>query len=116
MLQIEEPAEVQSPAQRAGIIAAFACFACLVYLFWVGEPVVEWLQVRWAGWLIYLLLPLALTFTLLYGSCIHREMRSAVRALFLLWVSVLIFGGACLALGVMGFIALANLPLSRFHY
>ena len=116
MIQFEQPAEVQSPAQRAGIIAAFACFACLAYVFSVGEPVVEWLQVRWAGWLIYMFLPMALTFSILYGSCIHREMKSAMRALFLLLVSLLIFGGACLALGAIAFIALANFPLSRFHY
>src|ERR1017187_10975369 len=95
MIHIEQPTEVQSPAQRAGIIATFACFACMAYLFSVGEPVVEWLHVWWAGLLIYMLLPLALTFTILYGSCIHREMRSAVRALFLLLVSLLMFGGAC---------------------
>ena len=88
----------------------------MVFLLSLGKPAVEWFRVWWAELLIYTLLPLTLTFTILYGSCIHREMKSAVRALFLLLVSLLIFGGACLALGAIAFIALANFPLSRFHY
>ena len=112
----EQPAEVQSPAQRAGIIAALACLGCMVSLFSIGRPVVEWFRVWWAELLIYTLLPIALTFAILLGSCIHREMRKVARALFLLLFSLLIWGGVCLALGAIAFIALANLPLSRFHY
>jgi hypothetical protein len=116
MNQTEQPVEVQSPAQRAEISAALACAASVVYLFSVGGPAVEWFQVRWAGLLFCTLLPIALTFTILYGSCLHREMRRAARTGFLLLVSLLIFGGACVALGIIAFIACAVLPLSRFHY
>ena len=112
----EQATEVQSPAQRAGIIAALACLACVIYLFAVGAPAMEVLQMRWAGLLVCTFLPMTLTFTILYGSCIHREMSRAARALFLLLVSLLIFGSACLSVGIIAFIACAVLPLSRFHY
>jgi hypothetical protein len=112
----ERATEVQSPAQRAGIIAALACLACVIYLFAVGAPAMEVLQMRWAGLLVCTLFPMTLTFTILYGSCIHREMSRAARTLFLLLVSLLIFGGACLSVGIIAFITFAVLPLSRFHY
>jgi len=88
----------------------------MVCLASVGKPEVQWLRAWWAELLVYILLPVTLTFVILYSSCIHREMRSALRALFLLMVSFAIFAGACLALGAIALIALANLPLSRFHY
>jgi hypothetical protein len=112
----EQPAERQSPAQRTGIIAVFACLASTVCLLSVAKPAVEWLRVWWAELLAYTLLPMALTFTILYRGCIHPEMRKAMRALFLLLISLLIFGGVCLALGAFALVALANFPLSRFHY
>ena len=116
MIQAEQPAARQSPAQRTGIIAAFACLASMACLFSVAKPAVEWLQVWWAELLVYTLPPIALTFTILYRSCIHREMKKAVRAWFLLLISLLIFGGVCLAFAAIALVALANFPLSRFHY
>ena len=116
MKQTEQPVEVQAPDERAEIVAALACLVSVVYLFAVGEAALAWLQGRWAGLLAGTLLPLALTFTILHGSCCHREMRRAVRELYLALVSLLIFGGVCLALGILAFITVAMLPLSRFHY
>jgi hypothetical protein len=116
MNPIEQPTEVQTPAQRAEIIATFACLASLICLFVVSQPVVEFLHVRWAGGLLCLLFPIGLTFTILYGSSVHREMGRVMRVLFLFGNSLLIFGGICLALLVVAFVAVAQLPLSRFHY
>jgi hypothetical protein len=112
----ERPTELQSPAQRAGIIAALVCFALMACLFGIGKPVMERVHAWWAEMLIYTLFPIGLTFAILHASCIHREMSRAARAGFLLLVSLLIFGGACLALCAIAFMVLANLPLSRFHY
>ena len=116
MNHTEQPAEVQSPAQRAGITAVLVCLAYMACLFRVGKILVGWLPVWGVGFLIYALLPIALTFTILHVSCIHREMSKAARGSFLLLISLLIYGLACLALGVIAFIALASLPLGRFHY
>lgn len=112
----EPSMEVQSPSERAGILAALTCLACLTGLVWWGKPMIESLRVWWAGWLIYTLLPTSLTFAVLYASCFHRELKKAVRARLLFLISWLIFAGVSLVLLAMAFILLADLPLSRFHY
>jgi hypothetical protein len=113
---IEPKPEVQSPAQRAGIVAALACWACVIYLVRIGEPAMEGLRIPFAGLMVFTLLPMTLTFTILHGSCIHREMKTSVRAMFLFMVALAIFCGACLFAGIFAFMAGAVLPLSRFHY
>lgn len=96
MSETEPAVEVQSPAQRAGIIAAGACLACSAYLFWVVSPAVELLGAWWAELLVYTLIPITLTYTILHGSKFHREMAGAVRTSFLFLVSCLIFSGTFL--------------------
>ncbi len=115
MNQTELPTEVQSPAERAEIIASLVCLLCVAYVFLVGQPVAEMLQMGWAVFAVCTLLPIALTFTILHGSCLHREMSPAARSLIILSVSLLIFAGACVLLTILAFIACAILPLSRFH-
>lgn len=112
----DPPTEAQTPAQRAEVIAAFACLASMICLFVVSRPVVDFLHVWWAELLLCTLLPIALAFTILYGSCVHRELGRVARACFLILNSLLIFGGICLALAAVAFVAVAILPLSRFHY
>lgn len=107
MSEIEPSTEVQSPTQWAGIIAWFACLACSAYLYCVVSPAVELLGVWWAELLVYTLIPIALTFTILHGSDIHREMTRAVRASYLFLVSCLIFGGTFLFVGALVFCACA---------
>lgn len=116
MNENDSPVEVQSPAQRMEILAALACLGCMVFLFSAGKLAMERAPLWWAKLLVYTLIPLTLTFTILYGSCIHREMKRAVRVLFLVGNSLLIFAGACLSLGIIAMMALAFMPLSRFHY
>jgi len=113
MNQTESPIEVQSPTQRAGVIAAFACLASSAYLFWVVSPAVELLGARWAELLVYTLVPITLTFTILHGSNFHREMTRMVRASFLLLVSCLIFGGILFFMAVLVFCACAFPDVGR---
>ena len=108
--------EVQSPAQRVEIIAALACLVCLAYLFSVGQAALESVPFWWAKMSAYTLIPLTLTFTILHGGCIHREMTKTVRVLFLLLNSLLIFVGAGLAMGAIAALFFVFMPLSRFHY
>ena len=96
MSETEPSIEVQSPAQRAGIIAACACLACSVYLFAVVRPAIELLGAWWAELLVYALIPITLTYTILHGSEFHREMTSGARTSFLFLVSCLIFSGTFL--------------------
>ena len=107
MNQTKPSIEVQSPAQRTGIIAALACLACSAYLFWVVSPAVELLGAGWAELLVYTLIPIALTFTILHGSDFHREMARAARASFLFLVSCLIFSGIFFFMVVLVFCACA---------
>ena len=113
MDQTESSTEVQSPISLGGIIAPFACLACLAYLFCVVSPAVEMLGVGWAEMLVYTLIPIALTFTILHGSDIHREMTRTGRAAFLFLVSCLIFGGTFLFMGVLVFCACAFPGIGR---
>lgn len=115
MSETEPSIEVQSRTQRAGIIAAFACLACSGYLFWVASPAVELLGVWWAELLVYTLIPIALTFTILHGSDFHREMARAARTSFLFLVSCLIFGGTFFFMVVLIFCACAFPGLGRQH-
>lgn len=101
-----EPANVQPPAERQGVVAVLACFMCYAYLFNVAAPAVAWLHMWWAGWLVYVAIPLALTFTILHGSRIHREMSEAVRDAFLLFVSLAILASA--AVFIVGVVILAS--------
>ena len=84
MNQSDQSNEVQSSAQRMEIVAALMCLGCQACLFSIGSATVNRVPFYWARILVYTLLPFALTFTILYGSCIHREMTKAVRVLFLL--------------------------------
>ncbi|HYA79064.1 MAG TPA: hypothetical protein VED19_00980 [Candidatus Nitrosopolaris sp.] len=113
MDQIESSTEVQSPISLGGIIAPFACLTCMAYLFYVVSPAVELLGAGWAEMLVYTLIPIVLTFTILHGSDIHREMTRAGRAAFLFLVSCLIFGGTFLFLGVLVFCASAFPGIGR---
>jgi hypothetical protein len=113
MSETEPSIKVPSPTQWAGIIAWFACLACCAYLFRVVSPAVELLGVWWEELLVYTLIPLALTFTILHGSDFHREMTRAARASYLILVSCLMFGGSFLFMGVLVFCACAFPGIGR---
>ena len=89
----DNPSQVQTTGSAAGAGAALVCFASSSYVFLIGAPTVDWLNTWWAAWLVYLAAPLALTFTFLHASRVHRELSEAVRDVFLLFVSLAIFIG-----------------------
>ena len=107
MEQTEPSTKIQPATQLGGVIAWFACLACSAYLFRVVSPAVELLGVWWAELLVYTLVPIALTFTILHGSDIHRDMTRAARASYLFLISCLIFGGTFLFIGALVFCACA---------
>jgi predicted permease len=108
-----EPSEIQSPAEREGVVAALACLVCFIYLLAMAAPAVEWLHLRGAGYFVYIFIPFALTFTLLYGSHIHREMAKVNRAAFLLLASFFIFAGTALFIGAVVFFASVFVGIGR---
>ena len=93
--------DVQSPLQRAVVFACLACFGSLTFIYWAARPAVERLEVRWAEFLVYAVIPIAVTFIILYRSCWHREIAWVARTGFLLLLSCLILMGVLLAIGVM---------------
>jgi hypothetical protein len=99
--EIDQQSEVQSPLQRAVVIAAIACFVSLAFSYWMGRPAVGLLEDRWAELLAYAIIPMAVTFIILYRSCWHREIMGAVRTCVLLLLSWVILLGVLLAVGVM---------------
>src|SRR5487761_2539272 len=54
--------DVQSPLQRAVVFACLACFGSLTFIYWAARPAVELLEVRWAEFLVYAVIPIAVTF------------------------------------------------------
>jgi hypothetical protein len=102
----EQTAEVLSPSQRSLVVASIACFVSLTFLCWVARPAVELLQVRWIELLVYAIIPITVTFIMLYRSCWHREITGAARTCSLLLLSCLILGGELIAAGFMFCLAL----------
>ena len=97
----EQTPEDQSPLQRVIVAASIACFASLMLFYWVGKPAIELLEVRWIELLVYSVIPISVTFTILYRSCWHREITGAARTCCLLLLSGIILGGELIAIGIM---------------
>jgi hypothetical protein len=93
--------EIQSPVQRAVILAVFVCFVSLAFCYWAARPVVDKIQIPWIEFLIYALIPVALTFTVLHRSRWHREIFGARRTCSLLLVSCVILGGVLVVSGLL---------------
>jgi len=97
----EPTPEVQPPEQRVAIVAPFACFVSLMMVYWVADPVVEPLKIRWLGLLIYAFFPIWVTFIILYQGCVHPELAGEVRVRFMLIRSIVILGGVLFTTGIM---------------
>jgi hypothetical protein len=106
--QIPEP-EAQPPLQRAMVMASLACFVSLTIFYWVARPAVELLEVRWFELLVYALIPMAVTFIILYRSCWHREITGAARTCSVLFLSCFILSSELIAIGFMVCLAMFGL-------
>lgn len=106
MNENEQPSEVQSPLQRAVVMASLACFISLAFVYGVARPAVELLGIPWVEGLVYALIPVAVTFVILYRSCWHREIMGAARTCSVLLFSCIILAGVLMAMGFLLYIAL----------
>jgi type IV secretory pathway TraG/TraD family ATPase VirD4 len=97
----EQTPEVQSPLQRVFITASIACFASLIFFYWVARPAVKLLEVRWIELLVYATIPISVIFVILYRSCWHREITGAARTCSLLLLSGIILGSELIATGII---------------
>ena len=112
-----QPSEIQSPIG----VSSFVCFVSLAFICWVARHAVWLLQVWWAELLVYALIPISVTFIILYRSCWHREITGAARTLLLILLSCIIFAGVFTATGIIIILAsmvyyssIAN--FGAFHY
>ena len=96
-----EQTSVQSPSEQAIVIASICCYVSLIFFYWVAKRVVVRLEVRWIELLVYAIIPITVTFIILYRSCWHREITGAARTCSLLLLSCVILGGELIAIGFM---------------
>ena len=100
----EQVDEVQSPLQRAVVSAFIASFLSLLVVYGVVHPVVELIQVGWVGWLGGLacaIVPIVVTFVILYRSCWHQEIIGVARTCSVFLLSSAILVGVLFATGFM---------------
>lgn len=100
----DRPSEVPSPFQREVVLASLACFGSLLFIYWLARPALERLDVGWAGLLVYAIIPLTVTFVILFHSGWHREIARTARAGLVLLLSSVILAGVVFAIGVMLFL------------
>src|ERR1019366_9431443 len=88
-----EQTSVQSPSEQAIVIASISCYVSLIFFYWAARRVVELLEDRWIELLVYTIIPITITFIILYRSCWHPEIAGAARTCSLLLFSYIILGG-----------------------
>ena len=97
----DQTPKVQSPSPDIIGIASLACLVALIFFYWYAGPAVKVLDVWWAKLLVYALIPILVTFIILYCSGWHREMVGPRRTGFLLLRSCAILVGVFFVIGLM---------------
>ena len=92
----DEPASVPSPILASSIV----CFIALVFNYWITRRAVSRLEVWWAELLVYALVPLFVTFVVLYRSSWHPHLAGAARTLSLILLSFFVSGAVLIATGL----------------
>jgi hypothetical protein len=94
------PNASELPIRKAGLV----CLVCLPIIYLATRPMVWVLHAEWVGWLLaplFTLLPMSVSFIILYSSLWHREWPGPKRILSLILVSAIIL---CVVLFIMGVI------------
>lgn len=77
------------------LMAGLACLMCLPIIYLATRPVIWWLHVSWIEWpllALFTVLPLAVTFIILYLSTWHQEWPKIRRIASVALSSCVIFG------------------------
>jgi hypothetical protein len=77
------------------LIAGLACLMCLPVIYLATRPVIWWFYMPWVEWLLmtlFIILPLSLTFIILYWSAWHQEWPKIRRIVSVALSSCVIFG------------------------
>ena len=92
---------LHSRFERIVGIASVACFVSLIFLYCAARPALSPLHVWWVELLAGAIIPISVTYLVLYRSGWHREIAGAARARSALRLSCFILGGELLAVGIM---------------
>jgi hypothetical protein len=82
-------------------VALFACLVCSVFIWWAAGPVLSLLDIWSDELLVSALIPILITFIILYRSYWHPKITGAPRTSLLFLLSGIIF---CFSLFVIGFL------------
>ena len=93
--------QVEFPSKRATVVASLICFFVLIGSYWLESPLVAMVEERWARFLVYAILPVAITFIVLYRGGWHSEITGLARTCVLVVVSWVILAGVVLVVGIM---------------
>lgn len=86
------------------VTAGLACLFCVPVIYLATRPVVWLLHAQWMAWLLaglFILVPLSVTFIILYRSGWHEGRPKGWRILSTAFSSCVIFGVDLLALGAL---------------
>ena len=117
-------AEVEPDLKRTKPVAAppfgaamFACIFSLILTAWLTQSMVARLAIWWFTLLIYILIPTAVTFSILYRSSWHRELFLARRTASLFLLSLAILAGSVCFFGVAVMaVCTVCAGFTRWHY
>lgn len=77
------------------LMAGLACLMCLPIVYLATRPVIWWIHVSWISWpllLLFIIVPLSVTFAVLYWSAWHSEWPRIRRIAVAAFSSCVIFG------------------------
>jgi hypothetical protein len=97
----EQKTEVQPSSEQFVVIASIARLVSSLFSYWIARRAVELLEARWVQWLVYAIIPIIVTFIILYRSCWHSEITGAARTCSLLLLSSIILIGMLFVIGIM---------------
>lgn len=86
------------------LTAGLACLFCVPVIYLATRPVVWLLHAQWLAWVLvglFILVPLSVTFIILYRSGWHEERPRFRRIISIIFSSCVIFGVDLLAVGVV---------------
>jgi hypothetical protein len=101
MSEDEQTPSVDSSSEQSIVIASLGCFISLAAFYWITRPLVLRLQVWWAELLIYSIVPILVTFTLLYRSCWHGELSGWARTCCVLALCCITLTIELIIIGIM---------------
>ena len=100
MNEDEQTPSVDSSEQSI-VIVWLGCFISLTAFYWITRPLVSRLQVWWAELLIYSIVPISVTFILLYRICWRKELSGWARTCCVLALSCIILAVELIFIGIM---------------